>query len=752
MKRLSFITGLLQFKILMSFLLLIIVVSISFTGIYINYLKSSIEKELIQKYSMSLKQLRDNVDGYILETVQNTVINNLNLNPDIKKLFYVPFKNNSVYASRTWEEINRIVNPSEFYHGIYIYYKQNDLVIANTGIFLLTGKNKENYNFNWITESTDTLYPWIYINDFGKYNPQYAGKSILAYVKRFPLNSGNNKSVGAYAVAIDIERAYKKIQNFAMPTFENMVMIDRNGNVIYNKGMDVFRPDNFLNNFSNNVSGFYELPSQKSKTFVFYSKSEVGEFYYISAVDILPEVIQKLFVDKEVFLIVCTELLLLIILSVIWTKRLYSPIGILITRIKTISKEVLGQDVNTYKEDQVLISTVKGLVDKVQELQNKVVFDEPEIKNSFLRQLFFSTNSERKNIQRLIARLNVEFPFQLFQCLYIKFENSSTLENVKLETIKYNIIYFIENIHINDCVKFATVLYDGGIGVLVNSRQQEVAVRLAKDIMEYVKTINEVDIYIGMGNGEHELYRISKSYRNAVEAISYSFLYPEQKIFISEIIAKGHKKEYEDIGIKEEMRKQLVSDFDLEKTKSYVNYILRAIKNEKYMLSSVKKYINEIAEAINEKLEYYDSNQLLDLSIAKNINEASEKIIEALDRFKTIVIEKEKDRMIKVVEIIQKYIREQISKNQNEDISLVSISERFNISPNYLSKIFKDVTGMGFKEFIIDVKLEKAVEILSMNKDIKVSDLAIQLGYTNISYFIRIFRDKYGCTPKEYVS
>lgn len=100
------------------------------------------------------------------------------------------------------------------------------------------------------------------------------------------------------------------------------------------------------------------------------------------------------------------------------------------------------------------------------------------------------------------------------------------------------------------------------------------------------------------------------------------------------------------------MRKRLMPGFDLEKTISYINYILRAIRNEKYILNSVIKYINEIAEVINERLEYYNSNQLLDLGVAKNINEASEKIIEALGRFNTIAIEKEKDGMLKEIETI----------------------------------------------------------------------------------------------------
>lgn len=754
MRRLYFKTGLLQFKIIISFLLIIVIISASLTVLYLIYLKNVFERELINKYTGSLEQLQDNVDRYILESAQNVVTHYLNLDPDIKKLFYVPVENNHIYIKRTWEQISKIVNPSDFYHGIYIYYKLNNMVIGNTGTYLLHGKTTNKYDFSWMIENGRTLDTWVYISDFGKYNPEYKSKSILAYVRQFPLNSGETDGMGVFAVTIDIDRAYDRIRKLSMSVFENMSMIDEKSNIIYMKGLKDFDLANFINNIATEESGFYKLKHHKKGRVVFYRRSELGGFYYISTVDLLPELIQKLFVNEKIYVIAFAEVLLLVILSVLWSRRLYDPIGSLVARIRTINKEVLGHEINTYKEEQMLNTTMQKLVEKVQELQSKVVFDEPEIKNSFLKQLFYSTNtnSDRQNINTLLKRLKVEFPFAIYQCLYIKIMNCENIERVKMETTRYNLIYFIENIHVNDCVKFATVVYDGCIGVLVNSGRKETVIKLAKDIAEYEKSDSQVSLCIGVGECKQELIQVWESFRSAVDVTLYSFIYPEQKVLVAEVIAKEHVKPYVDIGIRKEMSKLLEYNLDTQKVSSYIEYILWAIKKEKYTVDSVFKYVNEIINAINEKFTFYRTDELIDLNRINNINDARSIILASIERLKTIIDEEESNKTVKEIERIKKYIREQICRNSSEDISLVCVSEKFNKSPNYLSKIFKDITGVSFKEFVIDVKLEKAIEIINENKNIKTSELAYRLGYTNISHFIRIFRGKYGCTPQQYIS
>ncbi|WP_077619350.1 AraC family transcriptional regulator [Bacillus sinesaloumensis] len=81
--------------------------------------------------------------------------------------------------------------------------------------------------------------------------------------------------------------------------------------------------------------------------------------------------------------------------------------------------------------------------------------------------------------------------------------------------------------------------------------------------------------------------------------------------------------------------------------------------------------------------------------------------------------------------------------------SLYDLSERLNQTHYSLSKIIKKVTKLTFKELLQERRLIKAKELLEHTK-IPVTHVAEEIGYDNISYFYRIFKKKYGVTPKQY--
>ena len=83
------------------------------------------------------------------------------------------------------------------------------------------------------------------------------------------------------------------------------------------------------------------------------------------------------------------------------------------------------------------------------------------------------------------------------------------------------------------------------------------------------------------------------------------------------------------------------------------------------------------------------------------------------------------------------------------DISLEKISEAFHFSPQYASKLIKQLTGRTFTEIVLHMRMEHACSLLSDTK-IPVGDIASQTGYINPEHFIRTFKKKYGVTPGEY--
>ena len=81
--------------------------------------------------------------------------------------------------------------------------------------------------------------------------------------------------------------------------------------------------------------------------------------------------------------------------------------------------------------------------------------------------------------------------------------------------------------------------------------------------------------------------------------------------------------------------------------------------------------------------------------------------------------------------------------------SLYDLSEKLNQTHYSLSKTIKKVTNLTFKELLQERRLTKAKELLE-HTNIPVTLVAEEIGYDNISYFYRIFKRKYGVTPKQY--
>lgn len=90
-----------------------------------------------------------------------------------------------------------------------------------------------------------------------------------------------------------------------------------------------------------------------------------------------------------------------------------------------------------------------------------------------------------------------------------------------------------------------------------------------------------------------------------------------------------------------------------------------------------------------------------------------------------------------------------LEKNYYKKVTLEEVAEYVNISPFYLSKIFKKCTGINFIDYLTDLKIEKAKELLE-NTDMPVINIAIELSFNEPNYFTRVFRKISGMTPSNY--
>jgi AraC-like DNA-binding protein/quercetin dioxygenase-like cupin family protein len=84
-----------------------------------------------------------------------------------------------------------------------------------------------------------------------------------------------------------------------------------------------------------------------------------------------------------------------------------------------------------------------------------------------------------------------------------------------------------------------------------------------------------------------------------------------------------------------------------------------------------------------------------------------------------------------------------------KNASLTKIADDFHQSLSVLSKLIKQSTGFTFQELLQRKRFQKAVMLL-LDTDLSVEEIAEAVGYENLSYFYRQFKERYGRTPRKY--
>ncbi|MCR5755333.1 MAG: helix-turn-helix transcriptional regulator, partial [Acetatifactor sp.] len=77
------------------------------------------------------------------------------------------------------------------------------------------------------------------------------------------------------------------------------------------------------------------------------------------------------------------------------------------------------------------------------------------------------------------------------------------------------------------------------------------------------------------------------------------------------------------------------------------------------------------------------------------------------------------------------------------------IAEKVYLSPKYISRIFKEETGVTITQYTNDCKLNKASRLL-LETNISLEELIKQVGFSSTNYFIKKFKEKYSVTPTQY--
>lgn len=90
-----------------------------------------------------------------------------------------------------------------------------------------------------------------------------------------------------------------------------------------------------------------------------------------------------------------------------------------------------------------------------------------------------------------------------------------------------------------------------------------------------------------------------------------------------------------------------------------------------------------------------------------------------------------------------------VQESDDKDISLKTLALKLNVSPSYLGTIFRRQTGYYFNDYLAEVRLKKAAELLE-ETDMKIKDIVDKTGFSSQAYFTRTFKRYYNVSPASY--
>lgn len=158
-------------------------------------------------------------------------------------------------------------------------------------------------------------------------------------------------------------------------------------------------------------------------------------------------------------------------------------------------------------------------------------------------------------------------------------------------------------------------------------------------------------------------------------------------------------------------------------------------------LSCLTESGKNIEEAVGK-----DFSPLDEIKDKETMGDLKEWIIGLFQKTLLILNAGKTTRAGKITEGAKKYIQDRFG---DEDLSVEKIAASLYINSRYLRKVFTENTGMTIIDYITGVRMEKAGQLLE-KPNIKHSEIARMLGYSDACYFSKCFKKYYGVSPSEY--
>lgn len=409
------------------------------------------------------------------------------------------------------------------------------------------------------------------------------------------------------------------------------------------------------------------------------------------------------------------------------------------SKIEEALKNVIDELNKVKEKEQVVTSIKKNLQDVM-----------PKAKEQFLKEFITNKKCGIPEWEYFSQLFEIKVTSQKFKLVVLEIDEDEGHDFEKIFALKEIAVDRLNN---NYTIQLCTIIGER-IVILCESCPNQILIEKIKNVKEVFSTIYKLEFTTGISN-VGSIYQLRRLYHEVIDCLSQRFYLGNGSIITVNDLHK--EKSYFDniLLLDHEDFIFSIRSGNISEVKQYLNQFFEYFKKEKYDINLVKSHCLEIYMSIirQAKREMIDElfQRIIYFKDFSNLGQYKDFIesicVEIAQNNYDHTKETQSDVIRKVIEYVEKNI-------SDESISLSKIAnDVFYMNPDYLGKLFKKETGEKFSSYLVNRRVEKAIEIIGSQEEVKMITVAEEVGFgNNPGYFSKLFKKQTGFTPSEYKS
>jgi two-component system response regulator YesN len=407
----------------------------------------------------------------------------------------------------------------------------------------------------------------------------------------------------------------------------------------------------------------------------------------------------------------------------------------------------------TYLKSEKQIEQYKHAMEQTKWKQSQALLQE-----QFLAERFSGKITDHNVIQHKSKTMEISWKPEAFIFILIEVDQLHVLLEQysarDLELLQYGVRNIVEEYLRDTGWQYYIFAVLERLGIWCEAKAEESVVEaLLGRIRQSVKRFIKVTVSIGISRkhgGDDEAF---ESYIEAMHSLKMKmYLGKDQTYFFEKVRFEEDKQlfnrelqqrlhNYVAAGNEEEMSamlEDLFSDMRAKKTPApQVDQIL--------LLMMQIYWENKVGVKPLQTFESFHEERLSKIRTFDTIEEIQGYIVSCFLQVTRDTVDKRKNNKSKLISDILLFIEE----HYMNEISLQVLSDKFFINPSYLSRLFKEEVGQIFTKYIMQLRIQKAQVLLKTTR-MRVYEVSEAIGYSDVKYFNKIFKDLTGLTPADF--